>query len=358
MDLTIVTLEELKARIAEIGPGDEFNMISNRIAELELEEKAKAVEQETVSKEVTKFMDTLDFGGTNPADIFINYSEDGAKESYNYVNAVIQNAVAKMKQAELANIKTMEATLAALQEKHDKLQQEKEELSHDLSVQNLEISDLNARLANATRLLDEEKAEVERLNSQVDDLRKEIAIGAAAATKVEEVDLRSAHEKWMEQRQKEEDAKPVIYNIRWKDDIRRDTYLAELAATDETIEIPYFAMTGDMSNGGTSMKGRYRVVTSEQAPSFRTAAVEPQEPEHNHEDHTHDIPANQLDYIAPSVNPDSFRDTEEDTESTTVGLAPETSTVAGSPVTREEFNALTARVAAIEEKQSAGTFAA
>lgn len=342
MDLTTATLQELKARLAELPPGDEFNRISNRTAELELEERSKAAEQETVTNEVAKFMDSLDFEGVDPKDLFLNYGSESAETSYNYVNAVIQNAVSKMKQAEIANAKALETTIAALQEKNDKLQQEKEELSHDLSVQNLEISDLNTRLANATRLLDEEKSEVERLNSQVDDLRKEIAIGAAAAVKVEEVDVRSAHEKWLEQRQKEEDAKPVIYNIRWKDDIRRDTYLAELAATDETIEIPYYAMNGDMKDP-TSMKGRYRVVTSEEAPSFRTVTVEVQEQEHSEEDHSYDIPDSEVAYTAPA-----FRGNED--ESTTGGLDQDHAGVAlaGEEVTPEAFRQALERISKLE----------
>ncbi|OKP81627.1 hypothetical protein A3842_11145 [Paenibacillus sp. P3E] len=241
-----------------------------QIADLnkQIEDHNRAAIEATVTTEVSKFMDTLDFEGVNPQDLFLNFSADGAESSYNYVNAVIQNAVSKMKQADLSKTNALIAENEALQAKCDKLQQEKEELSHDLSVQNLEVSDLNARLANATRMLDEEKAEVERLTSQVDDLRKEIAVGAAAAAKVVEVDVRSAREIWEEERQKEENAKEVIYNIRWKDDLRRDTYLAELAKTDETIEIPYYAMNGDLKNP-TAMKGKYRVVTSEQAPSFR-----------------------------------------------------------------------------------------
>jgi hypothetical protein len=339
MDLTTATLQELKARIAELPPGDEFNRISNRIAELELEERSKAAEQETVTNEVAKFMDSLDFEGVDPKDLFVNYTEEKAAASYGYVNAVIQSAVAKMKQAELANTNTLEATISALQEKYKQSEEANEQLNLELSNKTLEIADLNSRLTNATRMLGEEQAEVERLNSQVDDLRKEIAIGAAAASKVVEVDVRSTREIWEEERRKEEDAKPVIYNIRWKDDIRRDTYLAELAATDETIEIPYYAMNGDLKDP-TAMKGRHRVVTSEEAPSFRTAAAV-------EEDHTSNVPVgSDLTLTVPA-----FRD-DEDESPTEPGLAAEASTVAGSPVTREEFEELKARVAQIESIRS------
>jgi len=301
----------------------------------QIEDQNQAAIEATVTTEVAKFMDTLDFEGVDPQDLFLNYSADGAESSYNYVNAVIQNAVSKMKQAELSNTNALVAANDALQAKCDKLQQEKEELSHDLSIQNLEVSDLNARLANATRLLDEEKAEVKRLNSQVDDLRKEIAIGAAAATKVEEVDLRSAHEKWLEQRQKEEDAKQLIYNIRWKEKepgkAPHTHYLAELVETDETIEFPYYAMDGDIEKP-TTMKGKYRVVTSEEATSFRAAAAA------NEEDHADVVPVGGevSDYTAPA-----FRDTEED--STTGGLADTAPTVVGQTV-EERLQALELKV--------------
>lgn len=310
------------------------------IAELvvQLDAENKAAIQASVIHEVAKFMDTLDFEGVQPKDLFLNYSAESAETSYNYVNAVIQNAVAQMKQAELANTKTLEATIVSMQEKYSQSEAANEQLNVELSNKTLEIADLNSRLTNASRLLEEEKAEVERLNSQVDDLRKEIAVGAANATKVEEVDVRSAHEKWLEQRQKEEDAKPVIYNLRWKDDIRRDTYLAELAATDETIEIPYFAMNGNLKEP-TSMKGRYRVVASEDAPSFRTVTAA------NEEDYAYDIPVgSEVELTVPA-----FRAEEENTaEGTTTGLAAEASTMAGSTVTREEFENLTARVSALE----------
>jgi chromosome segregation ATPase len=330
-EMTLQELRDYKEILTQTNQSqDEINRVSNRIAELELEEQGKAEELQVVTAEVAKFMDTLDFEGVDPQDLFLNYSADGAESSYNYVNAVIQNAVAKMKRTELTNKNALVAENDALQAKCDKLQQEKEELSHDLSVQNLEVSDLKARLTNATRLLDEEKAEVERLNSQVDDLRKEIAIGAASATKVEEVDLRSAHEKWLEQRQKEEDAKPIIYNIRWKDDTRRDAYEAELAETDETIEIPYFAMTGDIKNAPTAMKGKYRVVTSEEAPTFRNAYLESQEPQHNHEDMAQSSSVEDKPVTVPA-----FRE-EYGSES---GLAEGTSSMVGSTV-EERLEAL------------------
>lgn len=308
--------------------------LESEIAELnkKIEELNKAAIQASVTTEVSKFMSTLDFEGVDPKDLFLNYTEEKAGASYDYVNAVIQNAVSKMKQAELANTNTLEATIAALQEKYNQSEAANEQLNLDLSNKTLEIADLNSRLTNATRLLDEEKSEVERLNSQVDDLRKEIAIGAAAATKVVEVDVRSAREIWEEERRKEEDAKPAIYNIHWKDDLRRDVYVAILAATDETIEFPHYEMNGNIKEP-TTMKGKYRVVTSEEAPSFRTVTVEVQDPEYSDADNTHDT-TDEVAYTAPA-----FRDTEEDGATGGLDQADAGSEVAGTTV-EERLTAL------------------
>lgn len=324
-----------------VKDGAKVTQLENDIKAIDItiEEQGKAEELQVVTAEAAKFMESLDFGGNDIKDLFINYSEEKAIVSYEYVNAVIQNAVAKMKQAELANQKTLESTISALQEKYNQSEAANEQLNIELSNKTLEIVDLNSRITNATRLLDEEKVEVERLKSQVDDLRNEIALGAVAAIKVEEVDVRSAHEKWLEQRKKEEDAKPIIYDISWKDDIRRDTYVAKLAATDEKIEFPYYAMNGNIEEP-TTMKGKYRVVSKEDTEPFRTAYLEEQE--RNHEDMAqHSSVEDEL------VTVPAFR---EDSDSTTSGLDQTyaSSEVAGSEVSREEFEALKSTVKRLE----------
>lgn len=328
-----------------VKDGAKVTQLENDIKAIDItiEEQGKAEELQVVTAEAAKFMETLDFEGVDPKELFLNYGEDGAKESYNYVNAVIQNAVAKMKQADLANIKTLESTISALQEKYNQSEAANEQLNIELSNKTMEIVDLNSRITNATRLLDEEKVEVERLKSQVDDLRNEIAIGAAAAIKVEEVDVRSAHEKWLEQRKKEEDAKPIIYDIRWKDDIRRDTYVAKLAKNDEEIEIPYYAMNGNIEEP-TTMKGKYRVVAEEERQPFRTAYLEEQK--RNHEDMAQHSSVEDKPVTVPA-----FR--EEDTYSTEHRLAEGTSNLVGSSVTREEFEALKSTVKRLESEMHA-----
>jgi hypothetical protein len=277
---------------------------AGKVADLELQivqltESLEALTQETLKTEVAKFMDSLDFGGDDPKDLFINYSEEKAIVSYEYVNAVIQNAVVEMKKVDLLRIKELESDNAALQDKYNQSEEANESLKYIVDNAKLDINDAISKRDAAAKALDEANTEIARLNGHLEDLRKEIAIGAANATKVVEVDVRSAREKLDEERKKEEEAKPVIYNLRWEDDIKRTHYLAELAKTDETIRFKYLE------------KGRYRVVTSEEAPSFRTAYL--QEQECNHEDMAQSSGVEDEPVTVPA-----FRD--EDTNSATSGL--------------------------------------
>ncbi|OMD92728.1 hypothetical protein [Paenibacillus odorifer] len=295
-----------------VKDGAKVTQLENDIKAIDItiEEQSKAEELQAVTADAAKFMDSLDFGGDDPKDLFINYTEEKATLSYEYVNAVIQNAVVEMKKVDLLEIKKLKADNAALQEKLNQSEEANEALKHIVDTAKLDINDANSKRDAAAKALDEANEEIARLNGHLDDLRKEIAVGSANAAKVVEVDVRSAHEKLLEQRRKEEEAKPVIYNIRWKDNIRRDTYLANLAENDEQIEFPYFAMNGDIKEP-SAMKGRYRVVTSEEAPSFRTAYI--QEQERNHEDMAQHSSVEDGPVTVPA-----FRD--EDTNSTTSGV--------------------------------------
>lgn len=343
-EMTLQELRDYKETLVQTGQSqDEINRISNRIAELELVEQSKAEELQVVTAEAVKFMDSLDFGGDDPKDLFINYTDDKAKTSYNYVNAVIQNAVVEMKKVDLLRIKELESANASLQDKYSQSEEANEALKHIVDTAKLDITDANSKRDAAAKALDEANEEIARLNGHLNDLRQQIAIGAANAAKVVEVDVMSAREKLMEERRKEEEAKPVIYNIRWDETTKTPGthYLAELAQTDETITFPYLAMRGDIAYP-TEMKGKYRVVTKEGAVPFRTAHLEEQE--RDNADHTHDISAGDNGITSSPQFQGEY--------STTGGLdqAYASGTVAGSTVTREEFEALKSTVKRLENE--------
>lgn len=129
---------------------------------------------------------------------------------------------------------------------------------------------------------------------------------------------------------------PVIYDVEELDH-RRSRFRAKFAETDEPFE-DYFIYKD----------AKYREVTQEDAATFRAEYLAAQQPEINNENNTHDIPTDEVSYTAPA-----FRDTEEDNaEGAASGLATETSTMAGPPVTREEFEELKARVGKIERNRT------
>lgn len=306
-----------------VKDGAKVTQLENDIKAIDItiEEQSKAEELQAVTAEAAKFMDSLDFEGIDPKDLFINYNEEKAEASYNYVNSVIQNAIVEMKKVNLLRIKELETTNAALQDKYNQSEEANEALKHIVDTAKLDINDAISKRDAAAKALEEANEEITRLNSHLEDLRKEIAIGAANAAKVVEVDVRSARDKWEEERRKEEESKAVIYNLRWEDDIRRTHYLAELAETDETIRFKYLE------------KGKYRVVTSEDAESFRTAYL--QEQERNHEDMAQHSSVEDEPVTVPA-----FRTEEELTnEGAITGLAESTSSMAGSTV-EERLEAL------------------
>ncbi|MEK3674618.1 hypothetical protein [Paenibacillus sp. FSL R10-2771] len=120
---------------------------------------------------------------------------------------------------------------------------------------------------------------------------------------------------------------PVIYDVEELDH-RRSRFRAKFAETDESFE-DWFIYK----------EARYVEVSAEQAVTFRTEYLDAQQPAPVEEDHPYDIPdsTDEVAYTAPA-----FRG--EDENAAEPGLAAEASTVAGSPVTREEFEELKARV--------------
>ncbi|OKP91408.1 hypothetical protein [Paenibacillus sp. P32E] len=269
---------------------NELNAVSNKISDLEYqsklqEESAKieAQHEERVaesSKQIAYIFDNLDFG-VPTKELFINFNEEKAEASYNYVRSMLEAAITEREKISLLKIKELEEKNASLEsengksvEKLEEFKQENKELKVELSTAKFEIEDLRAKHKAAATLLDETNKLLEQTKSWNDDLQKQIAIGASAAATV--IEVKDAREQYMEQRRLEEEAKTVIYDVRWKDATHKE-FLANLAATDEEITIKYFEIQGDpdkllqLKLPQSELKsGKYRVVTAELAPSFRS----------------------------------------------------------------------------------------
>ncbi|MFD1776664.1 hypothetical protein [Paenibacillus rhizophilus] len=259
----------LEQEIHELTQQIEAQKLQEKTAEIEAQHEVRVAES---TKEIAYIFDNLDFG-VPTKELFLNFTEEKAQASYEYVRSMLEAAVVEREKVSLLKIKDLEEKNASLesenakiQEKYDASAQENGRLSLELSAAKLQITDVESKRDAAATALEDANKQLEQAKSWNDDLQKQIAVGASAAANV--IEVKDAKERFFEERRKEEESKPVIYNVRWKDDGHK-SYLAELATTDETIEITWFELSGDPENP-SDMKGKYRVVTAEQAPTFRT----------------------------------------------------------------------------------------
>ncbi|KAG3043998.1 hypothetical protein PC121_g22194 [Phytophthora cactorum] len=311
----------------------------------EIERQIAELEQERVEEtqqEVAFIMDNLNLDGVTMREMFKNESVESAEAAYQVVRIAVQNTLLQRDEQWMTEVKGLRERLAAETAAKDLARAEADEIGEANAKLVTDIRDLRAELEDtaskrdaAVLQLDEYKAEVTRLNGHVDDLRQQIAVGAANAVKV--IDTGDAMAAWKEQKKREEEAKPAIYDVEWADD-KRSTYRAKLAATDEVITFNYLE------------KGKYREVSAEEAPQFRISVEEPQRVD---EDLAQSASVEESGELTPP-----WGYPEEDTaEITTNGLAEEQ--LAGSSaeetegtVTRAEFEELKRRVSALELPQT------
>ncbi|OMF00277.1 hypothetical protein BK124_11510 [Paenibacillus amylolyticus] len=329
-----LSIEKQRGAMADAG---KIVDIEEEIAYLELERVEESQQQ------VAYIMDNMDLDGVTMRDMFKNDTPESAESSYQVVRIVVQNTLLQRDEHWMVQIKDLQERLAAetaakdvAQAKADEAGEANAKLVTELRDVRSELLDVESKRDAAVAQLEEVKAEVRQKESHIDDLRQQIAVGAVQATKV--IDVGDAMAAWKEQKQREEEAKPAIYDVEWADD-KRSTYTAKLAASDEVITFNYLE------------KGKYREVSAEEAPQFRLT----QESEHRDEDHAQ--PAANVeegDQLAP---PTWGYPEESSAEGTTNGLAEEQ--LAGSSaeetegtVTRAEFEELKRRVSALELPQS------
>ncbi|WP_340389546.1 hypothetical protein [Paenibacillus sp. FSL E2-0151] len=312
---------------------------------VDIEEEIAYLEQQNVEEsqqEVAYIMDNMDLDGVTMRDMFKNDTPESAESSYQVVRIVVQNTLLQRDEHWMVQIKDLQERLAAetaakdvAQAKADEAGEANAKLVTELRDVRSELLDAESKRDAAVAQLEEVKAEVRQKESHIDDLRQQIAVGAVQATKV--IDVGDAMAAWKEQKKREEEAKPAIYDVEWAND-KRSTYTAKLAATDKVITFNYLE------------KGKYREVSAEEAPQFRISF---EEPERVDEDLAR---TNDVEESGELTPPWGYP--EEDTaEITTNGLAEEQ--LAGSSaeetegtVTRAEFEELKRRVSALELPQS------
>lgn len=239
-------------------------------------------------------------------------------DEYQIISAYFQNYVGDMAQQHATVISSYKSQV-------ERLEDEAQELA-TLRKSNYELSDKLAdmelrRDAAADELLqvDEEK---KRLAADNESLRKQIE----STTKTSHTNFNT---NYAEIAKKLHDAKPAIYGKRWEDDLKRTSYIANLAETGEEIVIPRLEL------------GKYRELSEDEASRFR------EELEVQKAAEVAEAVVQSVSLVAPPIFP--FQDGEVQTDSIDREMAQETV----GYVTRQEFEELTARVIQLEQQKVA-----
>lgn len=327
MDFTTATLAELREKLAQLAPGtDEFNVIANRIAELESQLDPQEAEEDLVTKRANE--EIAIFG--MPLGAFLD-----SEVAHLSIRKVVLPVVYKLSS-------DLEIAREEANEKETAAAEEIDQLNVHLQERDAEISRLKSALFESQMLADDnatkrDNASNELLEAKVtiDQLNDKINALTVAVPKI-----RTNVEGPVEVVEKK---KREIYDVEYLG-INKNRYKAKYADTDESFED--YTVYKD---------AKYTEVTAEQAIPFRTAYLEahtvPVEDDSNGSEQGNSVEEQPV--TAPPYPTDSTESSTE-ADSAEPGLAEESPAVAGSTVTREEFEALVYRVATVEANQSIG----
>ncbi|WP_339259569.1 hypothetical protein MKZ12_07220 [Paenibacillus sp. FSL R5-0713] len=311
---------------------------------VDIEEEIAYLEKQNVEEsqqQVAYIMDNMDLDGVTMRDMFKNDTPESAESAYQVVRIVVQNTLLERDEHWMVQIKELQERLAAetaakdaALAKADEAGEANAKLVTELRDVRSELLDMESKRDAAVAQLEEVKAEVRQKESHIDDLRQQIAVGAVQATKV--IDVGDTMAAWKEQKKREEEAKPAIYDVEWVDN-KRSMKRGKLAATDEVITFNYLEA------------GKYREVSAEEAPQFRIT----EEPQRVDEDLAQ---SNHVEESGELTPPWGYPE-EDTTEITTNGLAEEQLAGSGTEeaegtVTRAEFEELKRRVSQLEAPQA------
>ncbi len=243
--------------------------------EREIQHKAKVEESHN---NIAHTLDNLVISGVTVRELFLNETREGAEAAYQAFQIAYKQMMMDQQEEFLKEIKSYkdqlanakvesEAQIKEQQKKYDDLYEESAKQRYEASakVHELEnaLEEMGRKRDAAVTRAEEAEAEVKRLESQVDDLRKEIAVGPRRAVEVVEIGSDAAIEAWKRQRElaeekkrAEQDSKILIYNVQPLDH-RRSKFQAQYAKNDEVFVDSYLYFAN------------YREVTAEEAEQFR-----------------------------------------------------------------------------------------
>jgi len=237
---------ELEAKMLDLSQRLE---VEQRLADNKQEHEQRVEESQ---QEIEYIMDTLTAGNLSMRELTMN------EEAYQILRQVVQMTIMELDQKrlnEIARINDQNSVLIAakdlLQQQYDKLYENFADVKAELNTTKAELEDTELKRNAAAEQLEDAKKEITRLNSHIDELSAEIAVGAKGAVKVTNQNGSLA-----DLVQQFNATKPAIYDIKPLDN-RQSRFQAKMAETDELIEFGYLE------------KGKYREVTAEEAEVFR-----------------------------------------------------------------------------------------
>lgn len=268
---------------------------------------------------------SLDEDGITLEEIFVG---DKQRQLYTIKSSQAFNALASKLSAQLSGAEERELQLqrqnGELQDKYEALEAELRQVKSKAAQLEFERDEANKTRDNAANALEEARQEVDRLNDQVSDLRKEIAVGARNSYKV--VDPEEQRKQLEDLVKQVKESRIKVINMRpVADDFRRQTWQAEDAITGETYTFNYLE------------KGKYKELNETEVQQFRLEQAQKA---------TANAVIPLVPPALPDVTPDQFRGSMGESESTQT-VRSDDAGVQGVPGDTETVS-LSARIEALE----------
>lgn len=279
-------LQEVREDLAKLDPNNRDHLVEiDRLKKKEIElinqvaaeETAVQQHEERVNQATASFDDAIeqmDFAGLTLAQIVGGNSEYqlvkiGIKKYILALADSFSQQIASEQTAFAEYRRTAEEYRRSADAREEQLQAKCEEQQRQIYQVTLELQDMTNSRDAAARELAETKQEVERLNGHIDDLRKEIAVGARAAINVIDTEEQERQKKELADKIRRE---RTIYGKEWVDTIKKNRYRARLAVSGEPIEFPWTEATKYFEIDENEVQ-QFRSEYSIALPAIETEAV-------------------------------------------------------------------------------------
>jgi len=291
----LAELEAQKAHLFEQHPPDQeqISKLNEQINELQAQidfmQSQQQVETavQTAQEQVTQSFDAITVGEQTLTLGALAANEVARQILYTYFTQYVTSMteasakeIAAIKASYESQLKSRNEAEGNLNLQIAQLQQRNNDLTNTLNTTEAELADRESKLKNAAD-------EIDRLNSQVNDLRTEIAVGARSAVSVVDTNLSADLGKMM---QDYKNSLPAITNVTPLDN-KKSRYSAILATTGDPIEFGYLELGKYREVSATEAEQEAARFRDEQAAGQVAASSEPVQADH--------IPDPTLDVISP-----------------------------------------------------------